>query len=188
MSVLPSPAPSDEPSPAVSTSVNSPNPHPASLPEAQRTGQRPPTSSSTPLPVTEARFVPSPAIQTTLPSTTDALVSQEANGTTPPGAAMDVRFPFVPQLSHFDRTHRRPSNKPSPSITTPSITTPMTAPAPTPPTSATTAHSSQAHPDTHVVGSGLNALQSPTTGANPTPLGDGPPAKRRRTEYVGLPC
>lgn len=168
--------------------MNSPNPHPASLPEAQRTGQRPLTSSSTPLPVTEARFVPSPAIQTTLPSTTNALVSQEANGTTPPGAAMDVRSPSVPQLSHSDTTHRRPSDELSPSITTPSIATPMTAPTPTPPTSATAAHSSQAHPGTHVLGSSPNALQSPTTGANPTPMGDGPPAKRRRTEYVGLPC
>ncbi|KAK3358863.1 hypothetical protein B0T25DRAFT_599774 [Lasiosphaeria hispida] len=66
-SVLPSPAPSDEPSPAVSNPHDSPNPNPASLPDPQS------MSASTPIhPLTDARFVHDPTIDTSAPHTHDA--------------------------------------------------------------------------------------------------------------------
>ncbi|KAK3377686.1 hypothetical protein B0H63DRAFT_222308 [Podospora didyma] len=91
--VLPSPAPSDEPSPAVSNTLDSPNPQPATLSEAQPLG----SFIAAPLPVTEARFVHDLAVDTSGSNMQGLSTSQGNNGSLSAPIINPTNSPLVTQ-------------------------------------------------------------------------------------------
>ena len=178
-SVLPSPAPSDEPSPAVSTSVYSPNPNPASLPEGQDMGQPTGPPNSVALPVTEARFVHALTLDNPLPASANAHTPQEMDAPSPRGTGMGIRSPPVSAPSQPQPVRTRSLPQPLPPHTT----------APTQVTRAAMSQPSTApnFEGTRGFDSSSNVVQSPTTTSN-QPMANGPPSKRRRTEYAVHLC